>query len=179
MVEKFKYCIKPFPKLKINKFGIKFFSLAKHRLKIAENKIMFIGENVYLKTPKNMIVFKNIKNLKCKNDYMYFTACGNVEIAFDCGEVYKYFNLLIKSRGLDFDNLKQVALLDLINNNFNFQEAKKFNNFLNFLKNTLKININNKKITISSNKLQLSYQLMYKVGNKIKKINVENTIGKN
>ncbi len=179
MMEKLKYRYKPFPKLKLTKFGIEFFSYNKHRINIAHTKVMFVGENIYLKTPTQLIVCRNIKNVICKNDHMFFQAYGKVEMCFNCEEFYKYFNLFVTSKGLDFQNLKQDAILDFINNEFNFQHAKKFNNFIKFIKNTLKININNNKITIFSNKLQFSYQLMYKINNKIKKINVKNTIGKN
>lgn len=179
MIEKLKYRYKPFPKLKLNKFGIEFFSTQKHRIFIANNKILFIGNNVYLKTEKQVIVLDGIKNVICKNEHMYFTACGNVKIVFNCEEFYKYFNMSIKAKGLDFSSLKQTAILDLMNSNFQAEQSKKFNKFLNFIKKTLKICVNDKKISVYSNNLKISYILTYKINQKIKRINVQNTIGKN
>lgn len=178
-IEKFKYKHFPFPKLKITKLGVEFFSTENHRINIGYNKIFVTDEKVYLKTKNQIIVFANIKNVVCKNEHMYFTACGLVKIGFHCGNLYKYFNLMIKSKSFNFEDLKQTAIVDLMNNQFDICKSKKFNKFLNFIKNTLKIQINNEKVLIFSNNLKLSYQLTYKMNNKIKKINVVNSIGKN
>lgn len=178
IVEKLKYSYKPFPKLNLTKFGIKFFSNQRHRIKISD-KIVKIGENVYLKCCNQIVAFQNIKNAVIKNEYLFFTANGEVKIIFNTGEYYKYFNLSVNTNGLDFSSLKQTAILDLINNNFEMQQARKFNKFLNFIKNTLNIKIDNDKVRVFANKLKISYELTYKANGKIKKINVKNTIGKN
>ena len=178
-IEKFKYKHSPFPKLKLTKFGVEFFSTENHKINIGYNKIFVADKKVYLKTKNQIIVFDNIKNITCKNEHMYFTACGIVKIDFICEDVYKYFNLMIKSKSFNFNYLKQTAIVDLMNNEFDISKAKKFNQFVNFIKNTLKIQINNKRVMIFSNNLKLSYQLTYKMNNKIKKINVINSIGKN
>lgn len=178
LLEKFKYKIFEFPKLKTNKNGIQFFSFKKHRLYVERVKIFKIADNYYLKTDKAIIIFKNIKNVVLKNGYMYFKALGEVEINFNFENLYRYFNFNINLKNVDFNNLKQIAILDLMNNGFEVEKSENFKKFLKFIKNILKIEINDKKLTIFSNNLNISYQIVYKCNNKIKKINIQNTIGK-
>lgn len=178
VIQKFKYRYKPFPKLKLTKFGISFFSTQRHRVKVSE-KVVQIGEAVYVNYQNQIVVFQNVKNVILRNEYLFFTANGKVEILFNTKQFYKYFNILITSDGIDFSNLKQTAILDLMNNKFQTDQSINFNKFLNLIKNTLKIQINDDKITVLPNNLKISYQLTYKTHGKIKRINVKNTIGKN
>jgi len=158
--------------------GISFFSTQKHKLKIGNLHLILMGNNVLLKTDRQLIVLKNVKDIILRNEHMYFCACGNVEISCDCSAIFKYFNLHIKLENINFEEFKQTALLDFVNNNFDVNKSKKVKKFINFVKNTLKININDKKIKILANNLHFSYQLVYRLNNKIKKINVSNSIGK-
>lgn len=176
--EVFKYRVAEFPKLKITKSGIKFFSFKQHKIKIGNSKVFELGGNFYLKTNTQIIIFKNIKNVKTRNGYMYFISCGNVEIIFNAIDFYKYFNIEINIDKLNFSEFKQTAILDFINNQFNISNSKKLQKFLKFIKNTLKIHINSKNLKIFSNNLKISYQITYKLNNKIKRINIKNTIGK-
>ena len=179
IVQKLKYKTKPIPKLKVSKFGIEFFSNQKHKIRVVNAKIITTNESVFIKTNNSIIVIKNIKSVLIRNEHIYFCAGGVVEMLFDCSTFYKYFNICIKSNDVNFEELKQTALLDFVNNNFDVSSAKKFNKFLNFIKNTLKIEINKEKIKVFANNLNLSYLLVYKINNRIKQINIVNSIGKN
>lgn len=177
-LEIFKYKCYEFPKIKVVKNGINFFSTKQHKIKIYNLKLCELAGNFYLKSNSQIIVFRNIKNIKIKNNYMYFVGCGKVEMIFDFSKFYKYFNIEININEFNFLQFKQNAILDYLNNRFNIENAKIFQKFLKFIKNTLKIQINNENLTIFSNNLKISYQLIYKLNNKIKKINITNTIGK-
>ena len=179
IVQKLKYKTKPIPKLKVTKFGIEFFSNQKHKIEITNAKIIKTDESIFLKVQDKIILIRNVKNLVLRNEHIYFCANGSVRIIFDCSTFYKYFNICIKSNDINFEELKQIALLELLNNNFDVSRAKKFKKFLNFIKNTLKIEINKEKIKVFANNLNLSYLLVYKMNNKIKQINIVNSIGKN
>lgn len=175
-IEKLKYKVVEFPKFKVTKNGIKFFSLKQHKINISNVKVFEFCDNIYIKTDKRVIIFKNIKNVKIKNNFMYFIGCGRVEINFDFHKFYKYFNIDIVIDNLNFSLFKQTVILDFLNNQFDEEKSKKFQKFLKFIKNTLKIQINNENLTVFSNNLKISYQLVYKLNNKIKRINIQNTI---
>lgn len=177
-IEIIKYKSYEFPTFKITKNGIKFFSLKQHKINISNLKVFNFGENFYLRTNSQIIIFSNVKNVKVKNKNMYFVCCGNVNIEFNFTMFYKYFNIKVNIEDFNFNLLKQNAILDFLNNQFDVEKSKKFQAFLKFIKNTLKIHINKKNLSIFSNNLKISYQLIYKLNNKIKKINVQNTIGK-
>ena len=179
VLQKIKYKTFPLTKLKLNKGGISFFSTKKHKLKIFNFKIIMISDGVCIKTEKELIVFKNIKNVILRNEHMYFCGCGKVEIVFNCINYYKYFNIKIISKDFDFEKFKQRAILDLVNHGFDVDNAENFKKFIHFINNTLKINIRDKNIKLSINKIPFAYQIIYRLNNKIKKINVSNTIGKN
>jgi len=178
VLQKFKYKTFPLPKLKLSKSGINFYSTKKHKIKVDNVKIISINNGVCVKTEKEIIVFKNVKNVILRNEHVYFYACGKVEIVFNSLNYYRYFNFKIISKDFDFEEFKQHALLDLINCNFDFEKAENFKKFINFIKNTLKIDINEEKIKLSTNLIPFSYQMIYRLNNKIKRINVSNTIGK-
>jgi len=178
ILQKFKYKTFPLPKLKLSKSGISFYSTKKHKIKVENLKIISISNGVCVKTEKEIIVFKNVKNVILRNEYMYFCCCGKVDIVFNALNYYRYFNFKIVSKDFNFEEFKQLALLDLINCNFNFEKAENFKKFINFIKNTLKIDINEEKIKFSTKLIPFSYQIVYRLNNKIKRINVSNTIGK-
>ena len=178
ILQKFKYKTFPLPKLKLSKSGISFFSTKKHKIKIEHVKIISISNGVCVKTEKEIIVIKNVKNVILRYEHMYFCGCGKVDIVFNSLNYYRYFNFKIISKDFNFEEFKQLALLDLINCHFDCNKAENFKKFINFIKNTLKIDISEEKIKLSTNLIPFSYQIIYRLNNKIKRINVSNSIGK-
>ena len=179
VLQKFKYRTYPLTKLRLTKSGIGFYSTKRHKIKIYNFKIITIKDGVCIKTEHELIALKNIKNVLLRKEYLYFCGCGKVEFVFNCVNFYRYFNIRISSNDFDFEELKECAMIDLINNCFDVNKADNFKKFINFIKNTLKINLNNESVSVSANKTPFSYQITYKLNNKIKKINVLNSIGKN
>jgi len=177
VIYKRKYNSKPFPKLKLTKFGIEFFSYKRHKVKVDSN-VVIICQSVYINNGKQIVIIKNVKNVVKKNNYLFFTSNGKIIIELDCGDLYKYFNLKIVSDYIDFESMKQLALMDVLKNEFDINKSIYVRKYLNFIKNTLNIQINADNISVNANKLKISYQLIYKLNGKIKKINVSNTIGK-
>jgi len=176
VINKFKYKTKPFPKLKINKNGIIFYSTLKHKIRIDDVKLLQLNDAVYLKKQCEVIVIHNVKDVFTKNNYLYFRAKGEVKILFNTNEIYRYFNIVIQSKKFSLNKLKQLALIDVLNNIFNIKNSKILKKYLNIVKNILKIDINNKKIEIKPNIFNLSFTLIYKTNNQITRVNVEETL---
>jgi len=176
LINKFKLKTKPLPKLKINKNGIFFTSYLNHKIKINFFKILIIDNVVYLKQNNNFILIKNVANVFTSNNYLYFKGLGEVKIMFNAEEFYRYFNIVIKCNKFNINKLKQNALMDILNNVFNLKNSKILKKYVNFIKNVLKININNKKISIKPNNFNFSYTLYYVVNNKIKQVEVKERI---
>ena len=166
---------KIFPKLKLNKQGIIFYSKSNHRIKIDNLKFIVVKDMVYIDINANMFILKNVKNVHYYKNYLYFTCLGDCKFYFDTKLIYKYFNIKIESDYLDIENLKQLALLDMINNKFRLNSSRILNKYINVIKNILNINISDKEIVIKENKYRIPFVLIYKVNNKIKKIKVEET----
>ena len=176
IIKKNKYKTKPFPKLKINKNGIIFYSNFKHKIKIGDAKLLIIENTAYLKKVNKVLTIHNVEDVFIKDNYLYFKANGNVKILFNTIDFYRYFNIIIQSEKFNINKLKQLALIDILNNVFNIKNSKIFKKYLNIVKNILKININNKKIEIKPNNFNLSYTVIYKTNNQITKVNVEKTL---
>ena len=172
--KKIKY--KPLPKLYMKKDGITFTSTSTHRLKIENKKTMQIGNVLYFKTESKLIIISNVKEVRIVNEYLYFTALGNVKFTFDCEEFFRYFALSIKSQQFNLDELKQSAICDLINNNFDINFCKNAKNYINIIEKVLNICIFQEKIIIKPNKFKLSFTLTYKLNNKIKRIIINETV---
>ena len=110
--------------MKLKKDGIMFTSFAQHRLKAENCKIIQIGKSVYCKMLNKLIVIKNIDNVFRNENFLYFTALGKVQVVFDCKTIYRYFNIDIKSKKFTLEDQKQLAIQDLINNNFEINFCK-------------------------------------------------------
>lgn len=162
-----------FPKLKLNKHGIFFNSNLTHRIKIDIEKICLIGNNLYIKCKNNIILIKNVKDVKIFEGFLYFLCLGEVEILFDFSCVFRYFGIDIKTKKFDFKKMKQMAICDLINNNFDIDFSKIAKNYIKIIKNVLKINIFDNKISIMKNNLNIDFMLTYKLNGKIKRVYIE------
>lgn len=160
---------------KVKKFGIVFYSNNRHKIRIGQAKVIYIGNLIYLKENNKFIIIKNIVDVIVKNEYMFFKANGEVKIFFNC-PFYRYFNLNIRSSYFDLNSAKQQTIDEMLNNLLNLESCIKLKKYLNFIKNTLKIRINNEKIVIFLNKFKIPYTITYKLNNKIKKINIKETI---
>ncbi len=163
-----------FPNLKLKKSGIFFISNLTHRIKIHNMKTLFVDGVLYLKTKDKIVRMLNVNDVKIWEGYLYFTALGKVEIVFNADDIYRYFSIKIKSNKFNFEDLKQFAITDLINNEFNINFSKILKKYINIIENVLKIRIFSKKIIISQNKLKLPFEVIYKLNNKIKRVKVNN-----
>ncbi len=163
-----------FPNLKLKKSGIFFVSNLTHRIKIYDMKVLVVDGVLYLKTPDKIVKISRVQNVKILDEYLYFTALGKVEIIFDAESIYRYFSIKIKSKKIDLTEIKNQAIIDLINNEFNENFSKIFKKYVKIIENVLKIRIFSKKIIISQNKLKLPIEVIYKLNNKIKRIKVNN-----
>mgnify|MGYP003303354362 CR=1 FL=1 len=106
ILQKFKYKAFPLPKLKLSKSGINFYSTKNHKIKVSNAKIISINNGVFVKTEKEIIVFKNVKNIILRNEHMYFYGCGKVDIVFNSLNYSRYFNFKIISKDLSNGILK-------------------------------------------------------------------------
>ena len=164
--------VKPINNAKINKYGIIFYSFARHKIKVGAVKIMEMDKSVYLKRDGKTIILKNVFEPTLRGEYLYFKANGNVKIIFNAKNFYKYFNIEIKSSAFDLTELKQKAIMDILNNLFNLNNCVELKHYLKIITNILNVHITDNKITVKKNKFNLTFQLIYKLNNTIKKINI-------
>lgn len=162
-----------FPSIKVVKNGLIFQSKSRHRIKINDAKYVLINDMIYLKTPNKMVIIKNICNVYKIKDYLYFLSLGECRIIFDCKDIYKYYNIKIKSEYIDIENLKRQSILELMNNLFDIRACKTLAKYLKVLKNMLNITIEDKKIKVKANKYRIPFTLIYRIDDRIKKIKIE------
>ena len=170
---------KPFPKLILKRKGIFFYSKTRHRLKIGDDKFVQIRNDVYLKTNDKVVIVSNIDKVMFINGYLYFTALGRISINLDLSKISNYFNVEILSKKFNLNEQKQLAILDILNNNFDLKFCKNLKKYINNIENILNINIFSKKIIVKQNKFNLPFVLKYKLNNKIKKVYVNQTLEEN
>ncbi len=170
----FKY--KKFPQIKMRKGGLVFNSFKEHRLKVENEKIMGIGNILYLNLSGSLVIVSNVTNVKKCGNYLYFKCLGQVEIYFNCESYYRFFLIDVKSSQFNLREIKQLALRDLMNNGFDLNFAKIAQKYIKILKNVLNIHVFSNKIVVKSNKFKLSYTLTYKLNNVIKHIVVNERI---
>ena len=174
----FKVGYKKFPKLKIKKRGIVLYSNKKHRINIFSASFVAIGGNVYIKENKKTVIIKNVINAFKRKNFLYFTANGKVEIIVDCSRFYKYFNIVITSKELNFNKFKSKTETDILDNLTNLDKCENLNKYLTFIRKILRIDINNKRIIIKPNSFKFSYTILYKLNNKLKRVNINQTLWK-
>ncbi len=166
-------CYKGFPKLTLKKDAISFISKDRHRVKIFGYEVVEAGDNLYLYNAQEIITITNVNKVERCEEYLYFQALGEVKIHLDLKDIYKYFSIIITSKRFDIEELKQQAIEDIINSNFNKNNSKVAKKYINIVKNVLNIKIFSKKIEVKQNKYHLPFKLVYKLNNKIHEINVE------
>lgn len=157
----------------VYKYGVVFSSNKRHRIKIFGAKILVIDKNVYLKKNDRTVVIKNVDNLFIRRDYLYFNALGEVKIIMNCKKFYKYFCVRITSDYFDLTTLKQTAILDILNNIFDFNNCTKLKRYLKIMREILKIDLNNDHIKLTKNNYNLSYTLTYILNGQKKVIHVK------
>lgn len=154
------------------KNGIVFKSVLRHKIFVGQAKIVEVNGIIYLRNGKKIIAIKNVKNVLFKNNCVYFTGCGYVHICFNCKNIFRQFNLMILSSQFDLSIYKQKALQEILTDPFALISRQNTKQYLKILKNILKIDINNGILRVSKNLYDFKYQIIYKVHNVTKKINV-------
>lgn len=165
-----------FPQFKINQSGVFFYSKQTHRIKIENDEVFQIQKNLYIRTKNEIIIIKNVENVKIFENFLYFKALGKVKIIFNIKQIYNYLVLLVESKQIDMNYLRQIAIIDLINNDFDINNSKLLKKYIKILKNVLNIGIFKEKIVVKQNKYKIPFILTYKINNKIKKVCVNETL---
>ncbi len=175
LVNKRKDRFTPFPKLKVTRFGLSFYSISRHRLKIDDASMITLNKAIYLKKDNQLVTIKNVDKSIRENGYLYFSGLGEVMIYMDMKNIYKYFNINVSTPKLDFVALKNKASQDILTNVFDMSKCRYVNSYMKLIK-MLNITFLEDKLIIKPNKFHLSYTLTYKLNNKIKKVHIEDTI---
>ncbi len=166
------FITKPIKNAKVNKYGISFSSTSRHKLKLYDAKILELGNSIYLKQNDKTIVIKNAtKSIKTKK-YLYFSSLGETKIIFNTKSFYKYFNIEIKSQTFDLTELKHKSINEMLNNLFDLNNCYELKRYLKIIIDILNIRITDNKISVKKNDFNLTFQLIYKLNNQIKKINI-------
>ncbi len=165
-----------FPHLKMSKSGISFFSESEQTIKVGKVKLMQVKNLLYLKIENNIIIISNVKDSRIIDNNLTFKCLGNVKILFDCSKYYRYFLLEFKSHQFNLNKQKQIAILDLLNNNFDINFCKYTKKYIKIIQNVLNIHVFKEKIVIKKNKFKLSYVVSYKINNIVKRVRVNETI---
>ena len=156
----------------IFKYGIIFKSTARHRLFVGDAKMLVVENNVYLKLNKKVVVIKRVANAEIKKGYVYFTSLGETKIIVNIKEIYKYFCIVVQSNAFNLQEIRAMAINEMLADVFNFKNGKAVKRYLNIVKNILKIDLQNNCVKVSRNRFNLHFSLIYKLHNKTKKINV-------
>lgn len=162
----------PPPKVIVKRDGLSFSSYSVHRVNILNNKYIQIGNKVYIRNNLCLVTINNVDRVFIYKNYLYFTGLGLVKIEFDCADIFAMFNVQIYSKNFNFQKLKRTAILELFDACFDKNKSKSIKKLKIIMKNILNIDIFQKKLVIKQNKLKLRYTLIYKLNNKIKRINV-------
>lgn len=162
-----------FPRLTLKKDRITFNSYGRHKIKILGFDMVLVKDCLYLFNASKIIIIENVNKAELHENYLYFSALGEVIIYLELKEFYRYFAIIIKSEKFNMDNLKQKAILDILNHNFEANNSEVVRKYIKIIKNILNIDVLSKKIVIKPNKYRLPFQLTYKLNNKIKHIKVE------
>ena len=168
--------VENFPRLYITKNGIEFFSLGTHKIKINVSNLCLFENILYLKDLDKIVIIKNVEDVKVFNQNLYFKCKGKVKIIFDCKKFFRFFTIKIESKQFDLNELKNLALVDMLNNVFNPNSSKFVKKYIKILQNTLNISILREKIVIRQNKYHLSFSVLYKVNGKIRRVNINQTV---
>lgn len=156
-----------FPKLKLKRDGIFFYSKKTHAINISNCEVEFLKGKILLIHKTKLIQIKNVKPKYIQNNMLLFKALGDVKIQFDCEKFYRYFNIEIISNDFEIETIKQQAICGLIANDFNVS-CFEMKHFLLTMIEKLKITIDENQIRVTKNRFNFSYVLKYKVGHILK-----------
>lgn len=165
----------PLTNLYMKKNGIVFKSNKNHRLYVENCKLMQLDKMVYITKNNKMIILNNVDNVRIVKNFIYFKALGKVEIIYNFKEFYRYFNIDILSNKIDINQLKQLALVNAVENIFDLKNAEILIKYLKILKNVLNISLFKEKIVIKKNKFKIPFTVKYRVGNVVKYVNINET----
>ena len=168
-----------FPAMQIKKNCIVFQSFSQHRIMLNGFKYLQNENKIYLKKGKIFYIILNVDKVFKYEDFLYFTALGKVKICYDFKEIYKYFNIEIKSNKFSLESLKQKAIMDILSNGFQLEICEDLKRYMSVLKNIFNVKIEDNRIVIGQNKLKLSFEVKYKLNHKIKKVIVNETLEEN
>ena len=161
--------------IRIKHNGITFSSRMRHRIYIADARMMQVGTICYLKNSKNYVIIKNIDRVYIKDNYLYFKALGEVFIQVNMAKLKNYFNIYVESESLEFESMRDRAKLSLINHLFNMSEGREVVDYIKLVKRVLNIRFESGKVIVAKNKFNIAYTLYYKANNVIHKINIKPT----
>lgn len=167
---------KDFPYMTLKKDGIYFSSNSTHRIKINSMEAMLVGDALYLKTENQIIIISNVSSVKIFNEYLYITCLGDVKIYADLVGIYRYFSIKIKSKKFNIEAIRQEAIIDFINHEFNINFSNVLKRYIKIIENVLNIHIFKEKIIIRPNKFKFPLEMTYKLNNKIKHIKFNSKI---
>ena len=159
-----------FPTLNVTKDGITFYSTYTHRVRIDCANAIQVGNMLYVKTQTQLIIITNVKDGKIYQSYLYFTCFGKTQILFNTDDYYRYFMINVQSNMFDIRELKKQSILDIMDNDFDFNNSEIAKKYLKILTKILNITITDKNVQIKPNKYKLTYQIEYKINNKIKRV---------
>lgn len=162
--------VKIFPKICATKNGLVFNSNDRHKINISNARYNVFFNKIIIKQSGKSVIIDNVCEVEKKKDFLYFTGNGRVEIFINYKDLYKYFNINIGFENINFVELKRLALLDIINNPFNFECQKYFKLYMRIINKVLKINIDNKYIVVEKNQYKLPFEICYRLNGKIYKI---------
>ena len=165
-----------FPKMTLNKYGIVFYSESRHRIRIENARVLQVKNQIYIKSGKKIVIIKNATAPYLAKGYLYFKACGETKVIFNCKSIYRYFNIMIESSFFDLAKLKQNAIKDLLDNLFDIGKSAELNKYLHLIINILNIKIDEKDIVIGQNRYNLPFILTYKVKNVIKRVKIDQIV---
>lgn len=160
-----------FPKLKLKRNGINFYSKSSHLISVTNCEIEIYNKKIILIYNSKIVQIENVRVKFIDDEKIYIKALGNVNIIFNCEKYFRYFNFEIQSNYFEIETLKQKAILSLIENNFdekNFTMKK----YLLTIIDKLKIRIDNKKVVVGKNDFGFPFVIKYKTGNVLKVLSV-------
>ena len=134
-------------------YAIIFYCLTTIIVIIAKNcknyaKMLILNNNVFLKHNNKTIEIRNVKNVFIRNDFIYFSALGDVKILFNAEPIFRYFNIKILSNDFNLEELKLKALFDVLNNLFDLKNCLALKEYLNVVVKILNIKITDEKVIV-------------------------------
>lgn len=161
IINKKKNKIYPIPETYFCDDKICFYTNHKHKICVGECSLLVVKNKAYLKRMNKRICLCNVENVKLKKQMLTFVGLGTVEIKTGKSKINKYLQMDISSHDFDLTGLKREAVLEMLNNLFDFAACESLKRYLRFVKRILNININNSKIEVKQNVYNLAFCVDY------------------